>query len=69
MKVLLRDEQTRLYYAGEKSWVAEPARAVDFRVLQKAGQKARGCEAEMVSVVLQYEIPAREVALNPAYCV
>jgi hypothetical protein len=69
MKVLLRDEETRLYYGTENQWVAEATKAVDFGAILKAGQKAMECQAKVTSVVLSYENPKSELALNPAFCV
>ncbi len=69
MKVLLQDAQTRLYYGGENVWVTEVAQAVDFGAVQTAGQKAREHRLDDANVVLRYEDPQCELALNPAYCV
>ena len=30
MKILLRDQKTKLYYAGEKGWKSQPNEAVPF---------------------------------------
>ena len=68
MKVLLKDEEMRLYYAGQDQWVAEVKAAVNFEVIDKAGQKALESPSRLMSVVLKYEDPECEVALNPAFC-
>jgi hypothetical protein len=69
MKVLLIDEETRLYYAGDESWVADLAEAVDFGVIERAAQKALECRAKLLNVVLRYENPQCELALNPSFCI
>ena len=38
MKILLRDQKTKLYYAGEKGWKARPEEAVSFPSSLKAWQ-------------------------------
>jgi hypothetical protein len=68
MKVLLRDDLAGLYYAENGEWVARAVEARDFRTLPRAGQAARECKAARVSVVLAYEEPPCELALNPEYC-
>jgi hypothetical protein len=68
MKVLLKDEELRLYYAGQDQWVAEVKAAVNFEVIDRAGRKALECPSRVMSVVLRYEEPECEVALNPAFC-
>lgn len=68
MKVLLRDESAQLYYGPNDTWVADPAAATDFRVLEKAGEHAFHCSTQMLTVVLRYESPDCELALNPVYC-
>jgi hypothetical protein len=67
MKVLIRDDKTRKYLAREGVWVAEAMEGMAFPSLRAAGQKAR--EHEDCDVVLGYEDPPCEVALNPVYCV
>ena len=36
MKILLRDQKTKLYYAGEKGWKSQPEEAVSFPSSLKA---------------------------------
>ena len=67
MKVLVRDDNTRLYSGDGGQWVAQASEARDFATLQKAGEAARECRSDM-SVVLAYEDPPCELALNPEYC-
>ena len=68
MKVLLRDEEMRLYCGTDDRWVADPQAAMDFRALEKAGEKAAERPAQTLSVVLKYESPDYELALNPVFC-
>lgn len=68
MKVLLRDDKTGRYYSEGDQWVASSADARPFGTLEAAGLKAQECKASSVSVVLSYEEPPCELALNPAYC-
>jgi hypothetical protein len=69
MRVLLIDEETRLYYGGEETWVADIKAAMDFGVIERAGQKALECGSKLLNVVLRYENPECELQLNPAFCV
>lgn len=69
MRVLLKDAQTGLYYQNEGAWVREPESAMHFDTVESAG-KAAVLKAEAdLDVLLRYENPVQEVALNPAYCV
>jgi hypothetical protein len=68
MKVLLRDEEARLYYGPNDLWVADPKAALDFKLLEMAGQKASERPTQMLSVVLRYDSPECELALNPIFC-
>jgi hypothetical protein len=69
MRVLLIDEETRRYYAGEELWVADVTAAVDFGAIERAGQKALECGSKLLNVILRYDNPFCEVALNPAFCI
>jgi len=69
MKVLLRDEEARLYYRAEHVWVADPSAAMDFHALERAGQIASDHGDQTLTVVLRYEDPECELALNPAFCI
>ncbi len=69
MKILLRDEETQLYYGREGNWVAELAEAMDFETIDRARQKVQECAVAFASIVLKYETPQCELALNPAFCV
>jgi hypothetical protein len=69
MKVLLKHAQTGLYYGKENVWISEVAEAVDFCELQTAGRMVMENELEDVNVVLNYDEPHCELALNPSYCI
>jgi hypothetical protein len=68
MKVLLRDEDARLYYGAEHVWVADPNAAMDFHALEPAGREAFDHPTQSLAIVLKYENPDCELALNPAFC-
>ena len=65
----MRDNRTGAYLAGEGAWVGDLDEAVEFGTLQAAGREARACDGEHVVVVLRYENPECELAVNPAFCV
>jgi hypothetical protein len=68
MKVLLRDARTNLYYGRDRAWVDNVERAAEFGTLEEAGGMAWECGREDTMVVLRYENPECELALNPQYC-
>lgn len=68
MKVLLRDLQTGFYFGSKGTWVSEIAEAAEFTSLDAAGRKAGESGRSEVAVVLKYEQPACELALNSSYC-
>ena len=68
MVVLLRDLKTGLYFGRENVWVGKPEGATDFGTVEAAGCGAKGCVGEDVAVVLRYDNPECELALNPAFC-
>ena len=67
--MLLRDAGTGSYVGRQVAWVGNPEVAAEFATLAAAGRKAREFGGEDVVVVLRYESPECELALNPAYCV
>ncbi len=68
MKVLVKNSHTGLYLGREQLWVADVAKAVEFRMIVNAGRKAQECGHPDVCVVLRYEDPVCELVLNVAYC-
>jgi len=67
MRVLIRDEKTGRYFGEAGDWVTEAKEALDFTTLPAGGKKAM--EHEDCDVVLSYEAPQCELAINPVYCV
>jgi hypothetical protein len=68
MKVFLRDARTSLYYGKDMAWVETVKGAAEFATMEEAGGMARECGCEDAVVVLRYENPDCELALDPAYC-
>jgi hypothetical protein len=68
MKVILKDEEARLFYAGENRWVPELSGAVNFNGLEEAAVESLQWRERYLAILLKYENPEAEVALNPAYC-
>lgn len=69
MKVLLRDLETDSYSGISEPWVRRVEEAEEFKTLEDAGRKASEIDQGDLVVVLRYEKPSCELALNPAYCV
>jgi hypothetical protein len=67
MRVLIRNEKTGKYLGRDGFWVSEAKTAMAFPTLQVAGEKAR--QHENCGVVLSYEDPKCELAVDPMYCV
>ena len=68
MKVLIRDAASGLYVGRQAPWEGNLEAAAEFATLESAGRKARALEGVDAVVVLKYESPERELALNPVYC-
>ena len=58
-----------MYVGRQAPWVRNLEEAAEFTTLAAAGWKAREFGREDVVVVLKYESPRCELALNPVYCV
>ncbi len=69
MRIIVRDEARRLYRGAGDGWVAEAAAAWEFQTLHAAALKATEDATLTTSVVLAYEDPVCELALNPDYCI
>jgi hypothetical protein len=65
MKVFLRKAADRLYLAANGNW-GPKAEAQEFKGIHEAGREAH--LHEDVDVILSYDNPVCELALNPAYC-
>jgi hypothetical protein len=68
MKVLLRDFKTSLYFGYDETWVEKLEQAATFATAEEAAARSRKAGGEDVVVLLRFENPERELALNPAYC-
>ncbi len=66
-RVIIRDERTGRYLGRDGGWVVELTAAKRFETLQGAGEEARRVEES--SVVLRFENPPCELAINPVFCV
>ena len=64
----LRDAESGAYFGRELAWVEALEQAQEYRTLQAAGRKAGQCGREDVVVVVRFDDPVCELALNPAYC-
>ncbi len=69
MKVLVRHDHTRRYLGPVGDWVTLKSQAREFRTLQTAGEVARNADTTECSVVLSYDDPPCELAINPVFCV
>ena len=63
---MVRNEDTGKYLSPDGGWVKDPARAKVFDSIQTAGLEANS--GDLCSVVLQYDDPPCELAINPAFC-
>ncbi len=63
MKVLLRDNQSGLYFQGPSKWAAQPGEAHDFLGTGQALQAADDSRLENVQVVLSFGDPQDDVVL------
>ena len=69
MKVLLRDPQCDLYYAGPNLWVSDPGSAFDFETLDSADrasarERLKGVEIRLATdqAVCSFAIPVQLAA-------
>jgi hypothetical protein len=69
MKILIQNAHTRKYYKAEDAWSGDVSDAFHFGVLADAARKALERENEDLNIVLRYEEPQCELAINPAFCV
>ncbi len=64
MKVLLRDTQTGLLYAGPDQWTADYAEAKDFEETDRAVDMASAAKLSGVEVLMHFENPHFEIPLQ-----
>ena len=55
MKVLLRNVQTGLFYAGVEQWTEDPSRAADFERPDLALDQVRDARLGKVELVMRFE--------------
>ncbi len=68
MKIFVRDRQTRMLADARGGWTAEQGRAMEFPSIEAAGETALSqCDRDLV-VILSYDQPECQLALNPVYC-
>lgn len=63
MLVLLRDRQTKLFYAAHGRWTSIPAFAYDFHSVEDALLRNRQEHLENTEVVVQHSAPSSTVVL------
>ncbi len=68
MRILVRDNLKGLYWVEGGLWVSERSAATEFNTVQAAVSSARRLMLTNIRVVLVYEDPACELALDPASC-
>jgi hypothetical protein len=66
MKVLLRDAESRLYYAASEQWVTSPGKARDFAEVDLAIGAAMREQLPEMEVVLNFDCPPGELRLPVA---
>jgi len=64
MKVLLRNTQTGLFYAGPGQWTADPSPAVDFEATDVALDRVSHEKLEAMEVLMHFEDPHFEIPMN-----
>ena len=57
MRVLLRNEETGLYYAGRQRWIPDSEHALDFGSIEEAKAMSREENHPAAEVFLSYENP------------
>jgi hypothetical protein len=67
MKVLVRQSNKQMYYAGAQEWTADMRGAVDFDDLERAIKTARDEELTGVEAILSFEDGGDDLVLpiNP----
>jgi len=65
--VLLRDKQSRAFYAGYTAWVREKREALDFERIELAEAVATAERLREAEIVLAYEQPGCELTLPIAF--
>ena len=63
MKVLLRNTETRLYYAGNDQWTGDATQARDFEHVEHATRTHQRDRLKGMEAVLVYSTPPCELVL------
>jgi hypothetical protein len=63
MKVFLRNQETKHYYAGSNGWTGNSSVAHDFETVESATRLSRAQNLADMEVVLRYEDPACDLVL------
>lgn len=69
LKIFLREAQTRRLWTVNGDWTFDPKDTVHFESIETAGEEAIRYHDHDIEVVLRYEEPPVELALNPVYCI
>ncbi|HEV2394815.1 MAG TPA: hypothetical protein VG146_20890 [Verrucomicrobiae bacterium] len=64
MRILLRNTQTGLFYAGPEKWTEHDAEAVDFEKTDRALDTAWASRIASVEVLVRFEEPFFEIPLR-----
>jgi hypothetical protein len=63
MRMLLRDKETHLYFQGPDRWTADPARAFDFRFLERAIEYCETWHLAGVELAFVYDRPEQVIVV------
>ena len=63
MRVLLRNTQTGLFYAGPDQWTEDHSGAVDFEATDRALDRVSEAKLQTVEVLMRFEDPHFEIPL------
>ncbi len=63
MRVLLRNSNIGLYYAGRKHWVGKPDLAADLQTIERAAELSRQESFDQMEVLVEYDDPGCELVL------
>jgi hypothetical protein len=64
MKILLRNIQTGLFYAGPNQWTNNDPEAFDFEQTDLALDAVRDGKLQSIEVLMKFEDPAYEIPLH-----
>lgn len=64
MKVLLRDPETGLFYAGPEQWTGNHEEALDFEVTDRAMDQVWEAKLQRIEVLMKFDNPSFEIPLT-----